>query len=243
MQEALSLSYSSERSDYADDKTFANFRELSGGMLKEGLLYRSASPIDDTYNRVTIANGLAKDAGIRFVVDLADSNEEIAGFASDNREMGVDASFFLELNDKGNVVPLNLDADFMSRSCETAITNALRELASHDGPYLIHCLEGKDRTGFACILLESLAGATYDELRRDYMITYANYYGVTEESDHERYDTIVRIKLDDMLAGFTHAKEGDDLKAMDYAEAARAYLREGGMTDEEIERLVEVICR
>ena len=32
-------------------------------------------------------------------------------------------------------------------------------MASHEGPYLIHCTEGKDRTGFVSALLECLIGA------------------------------------------------------------------------------------
>ena len=243
VQEVFSLSYSTERSDYPDDAVFANFRELSGGTLKEGLLYRSASPVDNTYNRAPYVNNLAKNADVRFVLNLADSDEEIAGLIKEDQEESVDISYFLELYDKGSVAPLNLDSDFMSPSFATTLANGLRELTSHEGPYLIHCLEGKDRTGFVCMLLESLAGATYDELLDDYMISYANYYGITQENDPDRYSDIELMKFDDILVSFTHAEGVDDLKTKDYVAAARTYLRDGGMTDEEIDRLAEVICR
>lgn len=243
VQDALSLSYSSERSDFPDDVTFANYRELSGGTLQKGLLYRSASPVDDIYNRAGYVNALLKDTDVQFVLDLADSRDEIDTYAAEDDEKGTDVSYFLELDDKGNVAPLGLDASYMSSAFTTKLTQGLRQLAAHEGPYLIHCLEGKDRTGFVCMLLEALAGATYDQMCDDYMVTYANYYGVTKESDSERYDTIVSIKFDDMLESFTQAKDDDDLKTMDYVEAARTYLRNGGMTDEEIDHLTDVICR
>jgi len=51
-------------------------------------------------------------------------------------------------------------------------------MASADGPYLVHCLEGKDRTGFVCIVLEALMSATYQEIVDDYMLTYNNYYHI-----------------------------------------------------------------
>ncbi len=56
---------------------------------------------------------------------------------------------------------------------------ALKELPSRPAPYVIHCMEGKDRTGYVCAQLEGLCGATYEEMVADYLITYNNYYGVT----------------------------------------------------------------
>ena len=47
-------------------------------------------------------------------------------------------------------------------------------MTGQEGPCYIHCTEGKDRTGFVCLLLEALCGANYGELRDDYMTTYAN---------------------------------------------------------------------
>lgn len=241
VQKALSLTYTSKRSDYADDVAFANFRELSGGALREGLLYRSASPIDNKYNRAEYVNALSEDAGIRFVIDLADGDEDIASLAAKAEEQEIDVSHFLELYNGGNVAPLDLDANFMSPAFATTLAGGLRELTTHEGPYLINCLEGKDRTGFVCVLLESLAGATYDEILDDYMASYANYYGVTEEDDLESYDAIRNVKFDDIMRSFTHAEE-EDLRKVDYAQAARAYLLVGGMTEDEIDHLAKKVC-
>ena len=75
-QEALSQSYSNDRADYRDDIQFANFRVLSGGALKENFLYRGASPVDNQKNRASVANALLEENRIRFILDLADSEEE-----------------------------------------------------------------------------------------------------------------------------------------------------------------------
>ena len=53
-------------------------------------------------------------------------------------------------------------------------------MTEHSGPCLIHCVEGKDRTGFVCALMLALAGASAQEIIDDYMITYYNYYGITK---------------------------------------------------------------
>ena len=46
---------------------------------------------------------------------------------------------------------------------------ALKELPTHPAPYAVNCMEGKDRTGYVCALLEGLCGATYEEMVADYL--------------------------------------------------------------------------
>ena len=109
-------------------------------------------------------------------------------------------------------------------------------MAEQPGPYLVHCTEGKDRTGYVCMLLEALCGASYDELETDYMLTYDNYYGITKESDPEKYDAIaesVFLPMLQSLAGNT----GDGLRNADYSVCARQVLLAGGMTQEQIDGL------
>ena len=88
------------------------------------------------------------------------------------------------------------------------------------------------------MVLETLCGATYDEMLADYMKTYANFYGVTKESDPSKYDAIAGLNLDGMMRYLAHADDGADLTAIDYSGYAREYLRKGGMTDEQIDALV-----
>jgi hypothetical protein len=104
------------------------------------------------------------------------------------------------------------------------------------GPCYIHCTEGKDRTGFFCLLLEAVSGASYGEIVNDYMETYKNYYGITEGS--ERWDVIVENVLEPMMRQLVG--EGD-LKTADYGKAAEAWLLSAGMTRAEIDALRERI--
>lgn len=46
-------------------------------------------------------------------------------------------------------------------------------LARTDGPTLVHCLAGKDRTGLAVALLHALTGVHRDDLMADYLLTNA----------------------------------------------------------------------
>lgn len=71
--EVLGQSYSINRNNYESDEIFANFRAMSGGNLKENFIFRGASPVDNSRNRAAVANKLLENAGIKCVIDLADS--------------------------------------------------------------------------------------------------------------------------------------------------------------------------
>ncbi|MBR4727925.1 MAG: tyrosine-protein phosphatase [Clostridia bacterium] len=116
------------------------------------------------------------------------------------------------------------------------VAAGLIEMTQHEGPYLVHCTEGKDRTGFVCVLLEALCGASYQEIVDDYMITYDNYYKITPTDDAERYDVIVENVLDPMLRSFV-GEDATDLSSADLALAAQRLLLDAGMTAAQIDAL------
>ncbi len=63
-QELNALVYSDDRADFASDIVFANFRPVV-----EGVLYRSASPIDNKANRAHYADKLIQDEYGRYARD------------------------------------------------------------------------------------------------------------------------------------------------------------------------------
>ena len=110
-----------------------------------------------------------------------------------------------------------------------------------DGPYYIHCMEGKDRTGFVCALLEALAGADYSEMCADYMITYRNYYKISEENTSEKYSAVVSLYFNSFMECLVGSGDVNVLKCADYVNGARSYLKSGGMTDAEIDSFIGLI--
>lgn len=237
VQASFDISYTDERADYASDVVFANFRNLSGGSLAPGTVYRSASPIADEHSRAGYVERLMAEAGIEFVLDLSDDDAEIDAFLAEDAEKQVDTSYFERLRSEGKVVGINLAADYPSVTYAEKLAAGLVALSEHDGPYLVHCIEGKDRTGFTCMLLEALAGASYDEMLADYMTTFDNYYHVNKETDPTRFETIASVNFDTMLEHLPGLEDAD-VHAAEYVEPARAYLRRGGMTDEQLDALV-----
>ncbi|MBO5544292.1 MAG: tyrosine-protein phosphatase [Oscillospiraceae bacterium] len=235
IQMARDIHYTDDRSDYASDEVFANFRSVNATGIAPGMLYRSASPCDNQHNRAPIADALIESAGVNCILNLADDEEEIAAFLSDE---SYSTPYFRSLYENGQVIPTELNTNFTSDAFMQKLAAGLSAMAEQEGPYLVHCAEGKDRTGFVCLLLEALCGADYEEIVEDYMITYSNYYGITPASDPARYTAIVRQVLDPMV--LLLAGDGDTTpEEADLAAGARSYLLAAGMDKTRIDRLID----
>jgi protein tyrosine/serine phosphatase len=210
---------SNERSDYAhlSDEDFANFRAINTTGMGENVLYRSSSPINPTFGRSTYADNAAKNAGIMTVVNLADTS---------NIYEGTENYYY----NTCQVTYVNLGTDFLAEPTLQDIAKAMRFMINNNGPYLIHCNEGRDRAGFISALLECLMGATMYEVIDDYMLTYYNYYGV--EKGSENYDAVLKNNLIKVL---NSTFKVDDVYKADLAAEAEAFLMEdAGLTADEI---------
>lgn len=106
------------------------------------------------------------------------------------------------------------------------------KILENDGPYYIHCLEGKDRTGYVCMVIEALCGATYDELVEDYFITYKNYYGIEKGTD--KYEAIKALHIDEMIKYVFSFEDESPLLGSNFYTKAHMYLKSIGLTDEQI---------
>lgn len=238
IQESLNISYSDDRSDYASDEQFGNFRPLEGGSLQDGVAYRSASPIANMQGRAPYVERLMEGVGIAYDLDLSDDADDVARFVQESQGQGVDLSYFKGLESAGAVGKLGLNVSYQSAAFAQKLSSGLIDMSQHEGPYLIHCIEGKDRTGFVCALLEALCGASYEEIVADYMITYENYYGITKESAPDSYNAIAGLNIDGMLAFLAGVDDSTaDLRTLSYEEPARNYLKAASMSDEQINAL------
>ena len=233
VQKARDIQYSDEQGEQSDI-VFANFRAVNMGDLKKDVLYRSASPCNDEHNRASVTDRLAAEAKIGFMLNLSDNESDILGFIAAET---FNSPYFLSLFTSGKVAPLGLSANFKSESFGEKLAQGLEAVAQSEGPVLIHCVEGKDRTGYVLMLLEALCGASYGEIVDDYMLTYDNYYGINKTSDPERYDIIKEKNLDVMISYMTGTPAEDGFENVDLAKSARALLIKTGMTEDSVNRL------
>ena len=237
IQKANDIHYSDNRDDYPSDEVFANYRNITTGNIKEGILYRSASPCDNIHNRASYTDKLISKDSIGCIVDLADNDEKIQEFiASDD----FDSPYFLGKYQDSDVLALNLSMNCLSEDFQKTLCEGLSSMTDMEGPYLIHCTEGKDRTGFVCALLEALCESDYDEIVNDYMITYDNYYGINEKSDPERYNTIKEQNLDVLIGSFV-LDDSVDISDVDLSLYAKEYLMEIGMSENTVDKLINIL--
>lgn len=201
---------SENREDYASDEVFANFRMVQNGSIAANTLYRSANPLLDD-PRAPYVEALARKAGIRTVINLAD--EQTGLYANLGQ-----APYYKALAEEGSVIALNMGVTCTDPDFTAKLREGLAFMASHKGPYLVHCNEGKDRAGFVIALLSALMGATTDEVVEDYMKSYQNYYGL--EKGSERYVLISKIILD----LFADLNGGKAVTNRSLGSVARAYL-------------------
>ena len=214
---------SNKREDYPDlsDAEYANFRAVNTAGMGTDTLFRSSSPVNPKWNRNKEADAMVLDSLIRTIVNMADTEETMKAYPD----------YHTTNYSKCDIITLNMGMDFQSDDFKNKLVSGFRYMVSHEGPYLIHCNEGKDRSGIAIGILECLMGADADEIVADYMQTYVNYYGI--EPDSEKYVQIAESNIKATLAKSFGIKSIDE-EGVDLAKCASDYLNRLGMSEQEI---------
>jgi len=234
VQQALSMKYTNNRNDYPiSDEEFANARAVSAGNIASGLLHRSSSPFCNDINRANYVSEYLEHEKIKTVLNLADTEEKMLTYDM--------PPYSRSLWEGGNVILCPLKADPTADDFNDRLIAALKELPSRPAPYVVHCMEGKDRTGYVCALLEGLCGATYEEMVADYLITYFNYYQITPETNREVCNTLVSLRLNPCLMYYAGIYDEAQLPNVNFAEVFSNYLLSHGMSRQQLEALIQVL--
>ena len=235
VQQALSMKYTNEREDYdlISDAAFANARGVSAGKMASGILYRSSSPFSNEINRAKYVSEYLEQAKVMTVLNLTDTEEKMAAYDM--------PAYSRSLWEGGQVILCPLKADPTADDYNQRLVAALKELPSRPAPYVVHCTEGKDRTGYVCALLEGLCGATYEEIVADYLITYDNYYQITPVKDPALCNTLVSLRLNTCLMYYAGVTDEAQLPEVDYAKAFASYLLSHGMSQQQLDALVQAL--
>lgn len=233
IQSARNVQYSDDRADYETDEEFANFREVTVGDILPGRLYRGASPCNNVHRRASTADKLCEKHKINTILDLSDTYSKIPDyFLNDD----YNPTYFKTIFDEGNVIAVDMGTMYCTEETQTSVVQGLEKLCDHEGPYYIHCIEGKDRTGFVLILIEMLCSASYEEIEQDFMISHYNYFHFTRETDLERYNIIKDTIFNPMVTIIT-GQPVSDVTNGSLENYAQNFLARHGMTDDEIKKL------
>ena len=214
--EMMKSVYTEERREGETDEEYANFRKVETTGIAPGVLYRSSNPLNCVNNagRYAVADRLAEKAGIKTEIDLADTAEKLAVYMSME---GYASTYCPALYKAGCTIACGMMADSFSDDFKSRMGDAMRFIIDHEPPYLIHCNEGKDRCGFVSMVLEALAGAGIEEIRRDYMITMLNFYRIPDRG--ESYNLRQSLSIDRMVWLMCNEEALRDYRKIDWKSA------------------------
>lgn len=170
-------------------RDFGGYRTQDGSMIKKGLLFRSGSLAAISIDNMQQLSAL----GIRTICDLRSRREQWdqpdsipdnwdgrylhipinGGMQPESGHISQLYSLLFGEARKINFTDVALQAyrnyviDFRTEYAEIINLTSTRE----NLPILIHCTAGKDRTGFACSLIQMLLGMPFELIIQDYLRT------------------------------------------------------------------------
>lgn len=169
-----SCEMSGSRADYASDEIFANFRYVKAGKIAPGRLYRCMSPIDPADSRNLTADALLSETDVKTVINLdGDPGERMDLYP------GYKKTWYSRLK----LVPAKICYSPANPQFFAGMGTICRAILTEEGPFLIHCRYGRDRTGNVCAVLEALCGASMDEITDDYMLSYENIHHIAHKNE------------------------------------------------------------
>ncbi len=168
-------------------RDFGGYRAAEDRVVRWGQLYRSGqlSKLSDADRGAIGALGLDRIIDLRDVEELERAPSALLprerervvnlglypGSAGAYREKlltgDASASLMTEM-----MFQINRD---LARDHHAEYAALLREVARADGPILIHCAAGKDRTGFGVAMLLFALGVSRDEVMDDYLLSRTHF--------------------------------------------------------------------
>ena len=216
---------SNNREDYPElsDADYCNFRTVTGGSIKPGILYRSSNPIKPRFKRNWYADKECEKAGITKIFNVSENPSEIEECKNNPEYKN---SYYL----KQDIYSICLPADYKDYLFLEGLKNGLKFISKNKGKSLIHCMEGKDRTGFIIAVLQALMGASIVEIMKDYSKSHCNFFKV-DEKDHTM--PLIQTQIVDYLSdNFDTPFYNKNL-----SEKAYEYLVKVGLNPAEIEQI------
>jgi len=175
------------------DAQSVNFREIRCGNIAPGAIYRSSHPVKNNKQEKSVSI-LAAHAKIAAVVNLCDTMSGIFTNA-------IFAPWYNNLLTSGKVIALGMNFSCTSPSFKKKFKEALQFIIRTQGPWLIHCYAGIDRTGFVCIVIESFMGASLDEVLNDYLLSFKSGFESSINAPSEKADINTAMQILSAMSG------------------------------------------
>jgi len=110
-------------------------------------------------------------------------------------------------------------------------------LIAHNGPYLIHCNAGTDRTGFVAAIIEGLLGASIDEILYDYLFSYGKKFADDKTEENINTEKIILQQLNTIIKGKINDEDNFQSNIEKY------FLKEIGLSRKDLELFKEKLTK
>ncbi len=221
---------SDDRSDFSSDEQFSNFRELTIGEIREHTFYRSSNPLYyEIYpNRSIYAAKMLEKYHIASIINLENTKKQVLKRFKEEPD-----TLYKKMWDEKRVYQKHLTTDMNSVEFVDQMIECFRKMIKLPTPILIHCNQGKNRTGCICAWIGALMGASYDEIVRDFMVSYTFLHQVDEQQ--KDWNILIKGNIEKHLKMTFLDRR---YKRRNPRKYVREYLAGRGMTEEEMDLLV-----
>jgi protein-tyrosine phosphatase len=206
-----------------------------GGRIREGVLIRA----DSLHFLSPEGVAAVRDAGVSRILDLRGDGEVAATptpFTAG--PLGVRQSLQDPADPDHGQATIVAACTWMLDRRPELFAAAVKAIAdAPDGAVVVHCHGGKDRTGMVVALALSVAGVPEEEIVADYYLTQSRLAQwleeqLAEEPDAAKHPEMIEFRdtrAESIVAILRHLDEK-------YG-GPEAYLRHGGLTDEDLNKL------
>lgn len=220
-----------------------NFREVAPGALRPGQLYRS-----DGLHRLTREGRRAlADLGIRLVIDLRSDFDRRLGGRDRLRGTGAERLSIPILGASPRTDPATIDLRGVYRTIlsqhRDELATAIRAIAQAEGPVVVHCTAGKDRTGLVVALVLRAVGVDDHVVAADYAASQGNLAGDWTEAMLRKVRRFRVPITETLLEVLAHSPEPVLRETFDWLTTeyggTQDYLRAAGIEDSTVALLRE----
>ncbi len=205
--------------------------EVDGGIIKQGLLYRSAE-FNGEFNSIVTASGkeeLVNTLGIKSDIDL----RRTTAFAQPKDEIHSITESPLGSSVKWVSLPMYFGGtNIYTQLCNTDNIKAFFEYLAEptNYPAIFHCVRGTDRTGALNYALGALLGMNEEQLMKDYL--FSNF----DDLDSDPLKT-TNISGKGMYVYLINQEEGDTLSQ----KAANYLMNRIGVSQETLDSIKNIL--
>jgi protein-tyrosine phosphatase len=230
-------------------RDLGGLRTEDGRRTRAGVVVRSDNirSLTDSGWRSLAAHGITRIVDLRWPEELAEDaprdvdievvHVSVLGEAIDDDYIAELDAHLASVEDVADHYAWSY-VDFLERYRER-FGLAVAAIADADGPVVVHCMGGKDRTGLVVALLLRLAGVAPAAIGADYALSSENLAPALEQWIEHAADETERRKRTRLSGtpaeGMVRVVEEIEARYGDVA----AYLRAAGVSERQLERLRE----